>query len=747
MLLLSGAFTDILQSGLDVAPRPSVNYYQAVYSISPTPKVLGLTSFLLSWDTLLQNALPNNLQRVDCVLSTTTKTFTISLDQGAITMMSIGDLHEPAMTSYGQAVTMDVRQNSPLSASDFTITIYPSSAFYNQYFSLFPLNLGVGVAVAVFVFLLLILVVVVLFRRIQTEKEEALRALLEAKKSYVRYISHELRTPLNAATLGLNMVVTQLKKKKRPTPDEAEMCETLSDIRLACSTAVDILNDLLSFEKLESGILVLHRESISVLKFMKEGIVMFSAQVKEKGVILDLVSTIDENTLRKYPRARLLRENDEFSCDRFKMDQVLRNLVSNAIKFSPEGGKVTLRMFFDDTPPVVENHPKKESKKKTAGLSSSLSGSVSVRKSMRGDSSYQEGSEYEDFDIAAAEDLDNSGRPGRVQIQDQLHDVDSFLLVGALKINGEVRLGQLVIIVTDSGPGISEANQQKLFRGVIQFDPEKNQGGGGSGFGLFISKGIVDLHKGTIAVYSEGEGHGCSFILSMPMVRADVDEAPVNASLNMNAVAAPPAAAGSNSASARSIKSEHSQDENRQKSSLELNRRSSLKIAADWVDTMMPLTSRNTTMDADLSRKKYRLLIVDDSHLSRKMLCKTMRVAGHECDEAGDGLIALTKVKEKLSMGSGCSMYDAVLMDTNMPNLDGPSAAKAMRDLGVTIPIFGVTGNGEEQDIEHYKSQGATAVFVKPFDMSHFVRHMKDLDFSKPQYISVKKKDAFVYEI
>ena len=43
---------------------------------------------------------------------------------------------------------------------------------------------------------------------------------------------------------------------------------------------------------------------------------------------------------------------------------------------------------------------------------------------------------------------------------------------------------------------------------------------GGSGFGLFISKGIVDLHDGTISVYSAGEGHGSSFILSMPMTHA-----------------------------------------------------------------------------------------------------------------------------------------------------------------------------------------------------------------------------------
>ena len=60
--------------------------------------------------------------------------------------------------------------------------------------------------------------------------------------------------------------------------------------------------------------------------------------------------------------------------------------------------------------------------------------------------------------------------------------------------------------------------------------------------------------------------------------------------------------------------------------------------------------------------------------------------------------------------------------------MDGPTAAKAMRDLGVTIPIFGVTGNGQEADIDHYIAHGATTVFVKPFDMSQFIRYMKDVE-------------------
>ena len=75
----------------------------------------------------------------------------------------------------------------------------------------------------------------------------------------------------------------------------------------------------------------------------------------------------------------------------------------------------------------------------------------------------------------------------------------------------------LHISVIDSGAGISAENQKKLFKEVIQFNPEKLQSGGGSGFGLYICKGIVDLHEGFLSVFSEGEGLGSTFTVQLPM--------------------------------------------------------------------------------------------------------------------------------------------------------------------------------------------------------------------------------------
>ena len=95
--------------------------------------------------------------------------------------------------------------------------------------------------------------------------------------------------------------------------------------------------------------------------------------------------------------------------------------------------------------------------------------------------------------------------------------------------------GMLYISVIDSGAGISTENQKKLFKEVIQFNPEKLQSGGGSGFGLYICKGIVDLHEGFLSVFSEGEGLGSTFTVQLPMEKASnkvLAEAVVSSCLN-----------------------------------------------------------------------------------------------------------------------------------------------------------------------------------------------------------------------
>jgi CheY-like chemotaxis protein len=115
------------------------------------------------------------------------------------------------------------------------------------------------------------------------------------------------------------------------------------------------------------------------------------------------------------------------------------------------------------------------------------------------------------------------------------------------------------------------------------------------------------------------------------------------------------------------------------------------------------------------------ILVVDDSSLNRKLLCKLLCAAGYTCEEASDGLIAVEMVRRRMSDWAGPrEEYRAILMDFVMPNMDGPTATKEIRDLGYRGPIFGVTGNAMNSDVNYFVGSGADGVLAKPFDFSMF---------------------------
>lgn len=132
------------------------------------------------------------------------------------------------------------------------------------------------------------------------------------------------------------------------------------------------------------------------------------------------------------------------------------------------------------------------------------------------------------------------------------------------------------------------------------------------------------------------------------------------------------------------------------------------------------------TSSADYFYKFTRLLIVDDSALSRKMLCRLLVHSGYECIEAQDGIEAIEIVKASLKsrMNSG-DKIDAILMDYNMPRFDGPECTAAIRKLGYRGPIIGATGNTHQLYINHFMDQGANKVLLKPIQSEALFETLK----------------------
>ena len=454
---------------------------------------------------------------------------------------------------------------------------------------------------------------------------------------------------MNTAFLGLKLLTGEMKASKDPR--DIERYDTLCDVNMSCMAAVDILNDLLCYEKLDSGILELHKEDVIVLPFITQCVSMFSVQAKECGVkmfVLPAAANVDFRTEGSlYQEPLTIEPYDSIHVDKFKMDQVIRNLVSNALKFTPRGGTVTVQAsFIHDS--VLAKLPHSDLERRSSVILNA--GCASIFNYFK-----------EKFPLRR--------RSNRVASE---HESDLGPNNSAISLTGK-----LVVVVVDSGAGISIENQKRLFKDIVQFNPEKLQAGGGSGLGLWITKGIVDLHGGNISVNSMGEGMGSSFTVEIPMVRpmhleSLENDSPVieTDSLRMSRPVSPIRIAQRGLSSPPKFPTP--------------------TPLWDVVSTTIGSSTSNTRLPI------FDVLVVDDSRLNRKMLLKCLTKDGHICTEAEDGLEAIERVKERIDFSNGGHgrSYDAILMDFVMPNMDGPTATKQLRTMGYTGAIFGVTGNG-----------------------------------------------------
>ena len=112
---------------------------------------------------------------------------------------------------------------------------------------------------------------------------------------------------------------------------------------------------------------------------------------------------------------------------------------------------------------------------------------------------------------------------------------------------------------------------------------------------------------------------------------------------------------------------------------------------------------------------RTRVLVVDDASLNRKMLCRLLKDRCGVVHEAENGQVAVDMVIAAMTEDRG---YHIVVMDYQMPVMDGPTACRRIRSLGYLGIILGVTGNAMPEDIQHFIAHGANKVFPKPFDIT-----------------------------
>ncbi|KAF6225924.1 hypothetical protein HO173_012696 [Letharia columbiana] len=258
--------------------------------------------------------------------------------------------------------------------------------------------------------------------------------------------------------------------------------------------------------------------------------------------------------------------------------------------------------------------------------------------------------------------------------------------------------------VEDTGQGLSSEEKTRLFHRFAQANPRTHVKYGGSGLGLFISRELTELHGGEIGLYSEA-GKGSTFAFYVKGRRAS-----------------PPAEKAMQQLETQSA---------------ECRTASPIKPQRSQTDVPTKVASQSVTYSSQNKgdSESFQVLLVEDNLVNQKVLCKQLQKAGCTVHVANHGQEALDFMQSSnlWTNNPGGKAVDVVLMDLEMPIMDGLTCARRIRELqgkGTLIrhvPLIAVTANARKEQIETSLGAGMDDVMPKPFRVSELLTKMKAL--------------------
>lgn len=507
---------------------------------------------------------------------------------------------------------------------------------------------------------------------------QAAKAANQAKSSFLSRMSHDIRTPMNAI-IGMTAIAGM------HLDDQQRVADCLKKITLSSKLLLNLINEVLDMSKVESGYIRLAEEEFCLEELLQSIVAMVQTSIAQKQQDFQV-------------RLHQIR-HEKLVGDVQRIQQVFLNLLSNAIKYTPDKGKITLDIR---------------------------------EKSMR-----------------------NTG------------------------------YGLFEVTVADNGIGMKPEFISKVFDAFERAEDAMKRNIQGTGLGMSISRNIAQMMNGDIRVESEyGKGSVFTFTMQvklqeqeifdtdllkdLPVLVVDDDEITCQtACLCINDIGMKSEYVLSGKEAIRKVKEAHDEEEDYFAVILdlvmpEMNGIETAIHIRESVGRSIPIIilsaydypqfeeqARNAGVDGFVSKplmksslfylmKSFvnketlekeevcksslgdftgkRILIVEDNILNREIATELLGETGAQIETAENGRIAVDKIQESPNY-----YYDLILMDIQMPVMNGYEAARAIRTIDrpdiLSLPIIAMSADAFIEDIQMCKESGMNGHIAKPIDL------------------------------
>ena len=530
-------------------------------------------------------------------------------------------------------------------------------------------------------------------KKINQALSEAVRAAEtanRAKSTFLSNMSHDIRTPMNAIIGFTTLAVSNMDDKER-------VQDYLSKILASGNHLLSLINDILDMSRIESGKIHLEETETNLSDVLHDLKTIVSGQIhaKQLELYMDAMDVTDEDVYY----------------DKTRLNQVLLNLLSNAIKFTPAGGTVSVRLR--QLPGTRKDREQYEIRVKDNGIGMSPEFAKKIFDPFeRERSSTVSRIQGTGLGMAITKNIvDMMG--GTIEIRTEPGKGTEFIIRVALRVQPEhhraeriAELEGLKALVVDDDFNTCDSVTKMLVRVGMRSEwtlsgkeavlrARQSMDLGDAFHAYIIDWCLPDMNGIEVTRQIRSLGDGTPIIILTAYDWADIE--------------AEAKAAGVTAFCSKPM------------------------FMSDLRETLLTALGQSQTETDDSVlpggspdfRGKH-ILLAEDNELNREIAVEILSKYGFVVDTAENGVEAVKKIKE-----SKPGDYDLVLMDVQMPLMDGGEATRQIRALPdpalAKIPILAMTANAFEEDRKSALECGMNGFLSKPINIEELIAALSSL--------------------